>query len=267
MQIPVWLQSRVRDNRSTIKFNTLCNLGDNFCERKILKDFSAKMVNKEVRDYQDYYEQAQVHGVDLSFRVARCKTYLKHIEDSEMSKPRNLPPPVPMMETLTRYMELNGIPRINHEIELIMKIGGRHSQYYSACYAMAKVMLVGDGEKRRCVIIHGCSDSGKSYIARFAEKIFDAYWKNDTKGMFDEKITVEQQNKQLVIMNEVDIFKLCHKKNIASTKRLMEGQGWWLENKFAQPVTGFVGSYQLLTCNMLCCPFVPPQNTSSTWTR
>ena len=57
-----------------------------FGEREILEDFSLQMVNKDVNSYQEYYEKAQQHGVAFSARVARCKPYLKNIEDSEAGK-------------------------------------------------------------------------------------------------------------------------------------------------------------------------------------
>ena len=70
-------------------------------------------------------------------------------------------------------------------------------------------------------------------------------------------------------MNDVNMFDLCAKSKISQLKTLCEGRGWWVENKFGHPFTGFKGSHQLITCNALACPFVDPENSRSgyTWTQ
>ena len=94
-----------------------------------------------------------------------------------------------MIDTLREYIDREEIEKITEEEDLIMKIGGKRSQYYAACHAIAEVMLNVYDEKRRCVIFHGISDSGKSFIADLMEEIFDSHKKNDTKDKFDELIT------------------------------------------------------------------------------
>ena len=93
------------------------------------------------------------------------------------------------MDTLNDYMAENDIPKLKDGLELLGLIGGVSKQYYAACYAIAKVMLQEESEKRRCVILHGLADTGKSHIAKLMYEIFDAHWKNETKGMYDERIT------------------------------------------------------------------------------
>ena len=99
-----------------------------------------------------------------------------------------------------------------------MKIGGKRSQYYTACHAIAEVMLnVYDG-KRRCVIFHGVSGSGKSEIADMMRDIFDAHYKNETKDKFDALITPEEANKQLYVHDEACMISLFSKSNMANMK-------------------------------------------------
>ena len=116
--------------------------------------------------------------------------------------------------------------------------------------------MLGENEMRRCVILHGIADSGKSWIAKIMHKIFDAYWTNEPIGTFNEKITPLEANKQLIIFNEANMSELFKKKNITNMKKLTEGLGMPLNNKYAHQFTGHIGSYQLLTCNYLCSPFV-----------
>ena len=46
-------------------------------------------------------------------------------------------------------------------------------------------------------------------------------------------------------------------------KKLTEGFGLGLNNKFINPFTGFVKSYQLITCQYLVCPFKEPESSKS----
>ena len=67
-----------------------------------------------------------------------------------------------MLDTLKQYKLMQKIPRLTGLIDLTTKIGDMNSQFYRACYAITKVMLLGEGVKRRCVIFHGEPDSGKT---------------------------------------------------------------------------------------------------------
>ena len=129
------------------------------------------------------------------------------------------------------------------------KIGDNKSQYYNACYQIARVMLCPESEKRRCVILHGDTDTGKSRIADYMRTIFESYYKHETRGIHDEKIKPIEAHKQLYIHDEACLDKLCHKgQPLASFKLLTEGKGRVFENKYGHPFPGAVGSYQLITC-------------------
>ena len=110
-----------------------------------------------------------------------------------------------MLDTLKQYKLMQKIPRLTGLIDLTTKIGDMNSQFYRACYAITKVMLLGEGVKRRCVIFHGEPDSGKTWISKFMREIFESHWKQETKSIFDEKISQQEANKQLLIMNEADM--------------------------------------------------------------
>ena len=150
----------------------------------------------------------------------------------------------------------------------MLKIGGPRSKYYHACYWMTKLMLLGIDEKQRCVILHGKAGSGKTRLARYTASIFDSHWKNETKGIYDEKISQEEAHKQLLVMNEANMYRLFSKsKGLPMMKRLMEGEGSPLENKYGHPFTGFLNAHTLITCNTLPCPFVPPVSSNSGFTE
>ena len=143
------------------------------------------------------------------------------------------------------------------------KLGGPKSQYYEACYQMAKVLLIKDDDKRKCVILHGRASSGKTWIARYTANIFQSHWKSEVKGIYDERLTPSEAHKQLLVINEANMHSLFSTKNISKMKTLTEGLGIPLENKYGHPFTGFIGARTLLTCNGLCCPFVEPSSSKS----
>ena len=89
------------------------------------------------------------------------------------------------MESLEEYLVKQNAQKFTSELELLAKIGGRNSQFYHACYAIAKTMLARVNDKQRCVILHGDPDTGKSWIADFMRKIFDAYYEDETKEIYD----------------------------------------------------------------------------------
>ena len=197
----------------------------------ILRDFSTKMLMKEVTGVQDYYEKAQRVSTDLSSRAGKVLRPLTNIENLEKAKKVELPPLVPMLDHLKEYVEKNEIPKLENGLELINVIGGPNKQYYAACYEIVRVMLLAKNDKRRCVIFHGIADTGKSWIAKIMNRIFDSHMKQETKGMFDEKISDVEAHRQLLILNEANMYDLFRRKNMAIMKKLTEGDGCPLENK------------------------------------
>ena len=85
-----------------------------------------------------------------------------------------LEPLTPMIDTLTAYCQ-------NAEVDLsiedvMLKLGGPTSKYYQICKMMTKMYLTGDiRKKRRCIILSGVFNSGKSTIMRYASNIFDSH--------------------------------------------------------------------------------------------
>ena len=109
-----------------------------------------------------------------------------------------------MLDALNEFVTNVDGDRHIDEFNLQENLGTPLSQYYHACYAIARVMLVPEKyrEKRKCVIFHGEVDSGKSRIAEYMKIIFDAHYKNETKGQYDEKISRKEAHKHLYIHDE-----------------------------------------------------------------
>jgi len=172
-----------------------------------------------------------------------------------------------MLETLNEYMANHEIPKLQNAEQLIALIGDNKCQYYAACYFITQVMLLRLDEKMRCVLCHGTSNSGKSYIGDIMHRIFISYLMNEVRGQFDVKMTQLDAHVQLLVMNEANLHVLFQKKLIQDFKLLTEGRGRIVENKFCSAFKGFVGSYQLVTCQFLLCPLVEPLSSKSSWSR
>ena len=96
---------------------------------------------------------------------------------------------------MSEYIYDTGFSKLEDYATLRYKIGGPKSQYYHACYVLAKIMLIGDIEKRRGAVFYGAPGSGKTRIARYTSGIFESHWKNETKGIYEEKISMQDAHK------------------------------------------------------------------------
>ena len=134
-------------------------------------------------------------GNKFSNKVAEHMAFLQNIEKCEKAKIKDLPPLKSMLDTLKEYMVDTDTCPLVDGADVVLKIGGRTSKYYHACYWMTKLMLLRRNEKQRCVILHGAPNSGKTRLARYTAQIFDSYWKHETKGIYDERITQDEAHK------------------------------------------------------------------------
>ena len=148
-----------------------------------------------------------------------------------------------MLDNLNTYITKHEIPKLQNADELYALIGDKTCQYYAACYYITEVMLLRLNNKRRCVLIHGTSNSGKTYIGDIMDRIFISYMMNETRGQFDEKMTELEAHVQLLVMNEANLHVLFQKKLIPAFKELLEGRGRMVENKFCNAFKGFKDSY------------------------
>ena len=73
----------------------------------------------------------------------------------------------------------------------------------------------------------------------------------------------DDTNKQLLIIDEAAMYQLFGKKTLHDTKKLLEGKGMSVRNKYAHPYRGFTGSKTLITCNNLPYPFKLPACSTS----
>jgi hypothetical protein len=105
---------------------------------------------------------------------------------------------------------------------------------------MTKLFLLGKPDKkRRGIILSGVANSGKSTIARFAAKIWSTHSLRQTFSTFEEKMDKDETNKQILLIDEANIFSIFSKKKLHDTKSLLEGSGMSISNKFAHTFTGF----------------------------
>ena len=109
-------------------------------------------------------------------------------------------------------------------------------------------MLLVEYNKRKCVIFHGKPGSGKTEIARFLESIFDTHWYQKPNGKFDMKLSKEEANKSLIVMNETNMTTNFSVSKLPEMKLQFEGFGRPVENKYNHTFQGFIDAFTLVTC-------------------
>jgi len=82
-------------------------------------------------------------------------------------------------------------------------------------------------------------------------------------GGFEDEMEREDTHKQLLVIDEANMYSLFGKKHLHDTKKLLEGKGMSVRNKYAHPFRGFEGSKTLITCNNLPYPFRIPASSTA----
>ena len=115
-----------------------------------------------------------------------------------------------MIETLKKYVNENeGKNQKMTTTHLSELVGDNHSIYYGILRACVNKFLRGPvSSKSRCIILHGASSSGKSTIAKYLGNIFVSYGFRQHKGIFDESMTAEDANVQLLVLDEANVYSL-----------------------------------------------------------
>jgi len=75
------------------------------------------------------------------------------------------------------------------------------------------------------VILHGVTSSGKSTIAEYMQGIFISHLLGQNPGSFHDEIDAEGAHKQLLVIDEANMYSLFAKQRISDTKLLLEGKG------------------------------------------
>ena len=115
-----------------------------------------------------------------------------------------------MIDTLREYIEEN---KGEHEAmtipKLIELLGGHTSIYYGIMRTCVRKLLRDPvTSTSRCIILYGASSSGKSTLAKYLGNIFISYGFRQHKGLFDESMTPEDANVQLLILDEANVYNL-----------------------------------------------------------
>ena len=58
---------------------------------------------------------------------------------------------------------------------------------YEVCHVITVTLLLGKPDKkRRCIILTGEPNSGKSTLGRYTAGIFESHYKKETRSIFDQ---------------------------------------------------------------------------------
>ena len=127
--------------------------------------------------------------------------------------------------------------------------GGEFNPYYSLLLSITELFLCGTEPKRRAILLYGLSNTGKTSFMACMKEIFDGFEYRPT-DKFAPDMRRRNAAPSLVVSDEWEI-KHFNKANIDNTKRLFEGQGGTVEQKYVNPFIAFRGAYFLLSANLL----------------
>ena len=121
--------------------------------------------------------------------------------------------------------------------------------YFSVIESVADLFLLESEEKRRTILLHGRSNSGKTTFIRLMREIFDGY-DHRPAVKFAADMRRRDSAPALVTSDEWAASNL-NKANIDETKRMLEGEGALIEQKYVNPYIGFRGAYFILANNTI----------------
>ena len=121
--------------------------------------------------------------------------------------------------------------------------------YFSIIYSVAEFFLLEAENKRRTILLHGAPNSGKTTFIRFMREIFDGY---DHRPAVKFSVDMRRRDAapSLVTSDEWATSNL-NKTNIDDTKRMLEGEGALIEQKYVNPYIAFTGAYFILANNTI----------------
>jgi len=214
----------------------------------VRKDFTDRLYAGEVDDLAGYREYLQsIHHL-LSAYITPYILSLKTAETEyfySMSKNKTEPKAMTALldeylATLSPHDEGEGeeiIQKISKQQENEVREHGKYNPYCDVLHAFADLFLIGTEKKRRSILCYGNSNSGKTSLGRIFKEIFDGFAFRSA-----EKYAVQMRrrdcNPSLVVEDEWDGRNL-NKGKIEDTKRLLEGSGSVIEQKYVDPVLAF----------------------------
>ncbi len=121
--------------------------------------------------------------------------------------------------------------------------------YFSVIESVADLFLLETEPKRRTILLHGAPNSGKTTFIRHMREIFDGY---DHRPAVKFAVDMRRRDAApaLVTSDEWATSNL-NKANIDDTKRMLEGEGTLIEQKYVNPYIAFRGAYFILANNTI----------------
>ena len=80
------MNNRIKDAKKNLDLSKITNLDKEFTQSHITSDFTVKMMNGDVKGYQEYYGLTNKQSVAFSSKVAANRATLRAIEESENAK-------------------------------------------------------------------------------------------------------------------------------------------------------------------------------------
>jgi hypothetical protein len=123
--------------------------------------------------------------------------------------------------------------------------------YLETVQRIYEVFIGRKNEKKHGVWMVGPPNIGKSKFSDMIKEIFVWDELNIGRGGFVIGTRVLDCEPQVVVIDEAPLSQLFKEENIHNTKRLMEGKGYFCDEKMIQGNVKYVGSYTFITSNYI----------------
>ena len=134
---------------------------------------------------------------------------------------------------------------------------GSYNPFADTCVSAVQLFIQKREAKRRCIMLHGVANSGKSTFLNIFKEIFQAYDERSTGQRFGVQLASSEHKPSLCVSDE---WKAYHLKpsQIDETKRKLEGHGTIHEEKGQDPIIVFKDAFFLYANNNIHSMFTRP---------
>ncbi|KEJ82553.1 hypothetical protein OXYTRIMIC_626 [Oxytricha trifallax] len=233
----------------TCTIGTQQNLISEECDlskKAILKEFIGGVRNGRLSDVAEMYEESK-QDMDKLIIIGNCENQLKVHQKYLKKIGLGQASPLPKIEQLMGFIE-NASRSEKNQKEIEAKFLSE-CKYYDAVEALFSVIFRRCHEKVNAVWLYGDPDTGKSTLAKMVEQIFitERLREGDANFLVDDSRPFNLPG--IVIMNEINHKHFFGKRNIATMKLFLEGEGYPTSIKYQANEMRFVGCQVVITSN------------------
>ena len=143
-------------------------------KEELAKDFMQKVKSKQISSLDEYISLVCRDNSKLLTQTAEHIIYLRNCEKQLLANITDVHEPDPMTESLIKYCLDNPLKSFEAD-NAFSRIKHGSDIYYQILRAIAYLFLLRSEKKKRCILLYGVTNSGKSTISKYLSEIFTSY--------------------------------------------------------------------------------------------